>query len=240
MARLGKWAKIWVEGYNLTTRSTNVVTEDIHDEVPNDAYTTDHRYLAGQADGNITLDGYLDDAAGSTHDALKTIANATSKLVTIALGNNATPAIGDPTASMDCQQMEYTNNPDLTAQMAINAVFKNRGSTYGLEWGLLLADATVTANGNQASVDNGASSANGGVGYLHILALSAGDTITVLIEDSPNNSDWTTLITFTLDGTALDAERLTVAGTVDQYVRVSYTVAGASISFPIAVAFKRN
>lgn len=240
MARLGKWAKIWVEGYNLTTRSTNVVTEDIHDEVPNDAYTTDHRYLAGQADGNITLDGYLDDAAGSTHDALETIANATSKLVTIALGNNATPTIGDPTASMNCQQMEYTNNPDLTAQMAINAVFKNRGTTYGMEWGLLLADTTVTANGNQASVDNGASSAGGGVGYLHILALSAGDTITVLIEDSPNNSDWSTLITFTLDGTALDAERLTVAGTVDRYVRVSYTVAGASISFPIVVAFKRN
>lgn len=240
MARLGKWAKIWVEGWNLTTKSTNVSIEDLHDEIPNDAYTQDHRYLAGQADGNITLDGYLDDAAGSTHDALKTIANNTSKLVTVALGNNATPAVGDPTASMNCQQMEYTNNPDLTAQMAVNAVFKNRGTTYGMEWGLLLADTTVTANGNQASVDNGASSADGGVGYLHILALSAGDTITVLIEDSPNNSDWSTLITFTLDGTALDAERLTVAGTVDRYVRVSYTVAGASISFPIAVAFKRN
>lgn len=240
MGRLGKWAKIWVEGYNLTTKSTNVSIEDIRDEIPNDAYTTDHRYLAGQADGNITIDGYLDDTAGSTHDAFKTIANVTSKLVTVGLGNNATPAVGDPTASMNCQQMEYTNNPDLTAQMAINAVFKNRGSTYGIEWGKLLADVTVTANGNQASIDNGASSANGGVGYFHNLALSAGDTITVLIEDSPNDSAWSTLITFTLDGTTLDAERLTVAGTVDQYLRTSYTVAGASISFPIAVTFKRN
>lgn len=240
MARPGKWTKLWVEGYNLTTKSTNVSIEDIRDEVPNDAYTTDHRYLAGQADGNITLDGYLDDTAGSTHDALKTIANATSKLVTVALGNNATPAIGDPTGSMNCQQMAYTNNPDLTAQMAVNAVFKNRGATYGIEWGLLLADATITANGSQASVDNGGSSADGGVGYLHITSLSAGDTITVLIEDSPNDSAWSTLITFTLDGTTLDAERITVAGTVDQYIKASYTVTGASISFPIAVAFKRN
>ncbi|MEM7343003.1 MAG: hypothetical protein AAF485_02060, partial [Chloroflexota bacterium] len=107
-------------------------------------------------------------------------------------------------------------------------------------WGKLLADASVTANGHQASVDNGVSTSNGGVGILHILGLSAGDTITVKIQDSADDAAWSDLLTFTLDGSAIGAERVAVSGTVERYTRASYTVAGSSVSFPIAAAFIRK
>lgn len=239
MTRAGKFTKVWVEQRALTTYILNANISSVFDEHEAGAYSEDKRYNVGRADASIAIEGYLDDTADASHDAFKTISIGSS-LVTCALGNNAAPAVGDPTASFDAQQVNYDVSPDLGALVTFTADMKARGNP--IEWGVLLADTTVTANGNQASVDQTAQTTSGGVGYLHILNTSAGDTITVLIEDSTNDSTWATLITFTLDGTSADAERVATSTTetVDRYVRASYTVTGASISFPIVVAFKRT
>lgn len=239
--RAGKWTKFWVGGYHLSTLLTGIETNLAHAEQEAGGFTQDMQYLLGRGDSGININGLFSDTTGETHDALSTIASGSAaSIITVAYGNNALPAVGDPTSSLQAQKLNYVANPNLDGLVAINAKFKTGLIDQILDNGILLADATVTANGNQASVDNGALTNNGGIGYLHITGLSAGDTITVLIEDSPNDSTWATLITFTLDGTALDAERVAVSGAVDRYVRASYTVTGAAISFPIAVAFKRN
>lgn len=238
MARLGKFCRIFLEGYGLTTDISNVTDiGNVYDELEVSGYTQDHNYLPGMADATIVLDGYFDDASGSTHTALKTITASQSKLVTVALGNNALPTLGDPAASMDAQEVNYTVSPPRDGVMMVNATFKNRGNN--VEWGELLIDTSVTADGQTSSVDNGALSSAGAVAYLHITALSAGDTIVVKVQDSTNNSDWVDLITFALDGSAVDAERATVSGTVNRYVRVDYDVTGTDVSFPIAVNFIR-
>lgn len=238
MGQRGKHTKIWIEGYHLTTKISNIAPGTTFDELDESGYEEDKKYRPGQGDGMITLDGYFDESTGATHDAIKTVGTDGQVLVTAALGNNATPTLGDITASLMAEQFTYDVNPDLKGLIAANATFKAKGKI--IEYGILLADVTVTANGNQSSVDNGASSANGGVGYLHILGLSAGDTITGKVQHSTDNAAWSDLITFTLDGSALDAERIEVSGTVNRYVRASYTVTGASISFPIAVVFIRK
>jgi len=206
------------------------------DEVEASGFTQDHGYVLAQKDAAITLDGYFETDSTA---ALNSPSN--TEHLTVAYGNNALPAVGDITQSIRGAQSTYSAGSAKDGLQTVNATLKPaQGINTPAEFGVLLADATISANGNQASVDNGASSANGGVGYLHITALSAGDTITVLIEDSPDNAIWSTLITFTLDGSALAAERLTVGGTVDRYVRASYTVTGTAISFPIAAAFIRS
>ena len=188
----------------------------------------------------LNLEGMFDDASNTTHDALKSVASgSTASVVTVALGNNAAPTVGDPAFCMQCQQLEYNSTPDLNGMIGVSATFK-AGTDQVVEWANLLADTTVTANGQQSSYDHGAQTTNGGVGYLHITDTSAADTIAVLIEDSANDSTWATLIAFTIDGTSADAERVAVSGTVDRYVRASYTVTGSAISFPIVVAFHRN
>jgi hypothetical protein len=234
----GKHTKIWVGGYALTTKTREVSPISIaYDELESSAYTQDHSTLKGQADSTIGLNGYFSKATGEFHDGVKTITDS-AVLVSTVFGENAAPAVGDIALNLQAQRINYQVNPNLSDIIIASGDFRARGTP--AEFGLLLADLAVTANGQQASVNNGAASANGGVGVLHITGLSAGDTITVLIEDSANNSDWATLITFTLDGSAIGAERLAVTGDVDQYVRASYTVTGSSVSFPIAVLFIRK
>jgi hypothetical protein len=239
MTRAGKFTKIWVEQRALEAYILNANISSVFDEHEAGAYSEDKRYNVGRGDASVAIEGFLDDTTDASHDAFKAISIASS-LITIALGNNATPTVGDIAACFDAQQVNYDVSPALEDLVTFTADMKARGNP--IEWGVLLADATVTANGNQSSVDQAAQTTSGGVGYLHITSLSAGDTITVLIEDSANDSTWATLITFTLDGTAVDAERVATSTTetVDRYVRASYTVTGASISFPIAVAFKRT
>lgn len=240
MARLGKWTKIWIDGYALTTLLTSAVPEAVWDEIEASGYTHDHRYLAGQEDGTITIDGYFDDSTGATSDALATIANGTAKYVTVAFGNNAAPAVGDPACSMNAQQMNYMVSPAKDGIVAVNAVFKSMGN--GIEWGTLLLDASITGDGQAATVDGAAQSTAGAVAYFHQTALSAGDSIdSFAVNDSNDNfvGDDNPAVSSTLDGSAIGAERIAVTGTIERYVRADYTVTGASISFPLVVNFIR-
>jgi hypothetical protein len=237
-AQRAKHTKVWIEGYVLTSRISDTAPSCNFDEAECSGFGQDKGYVKGQADSALPLDGYFSEDTGSTHEALKNAGTDGQMLITLAMGNNAAVALGDITCSLMAEQFNYQPNSDLKGVIAVHADFKCKGKT--LEFGNLLADVTVTANGNQASVDNSAGSSNGGVGYLHILGLSSGDTITVKVQHSTDDSAWSDLITFTLDGSALDAERIEVSGTVNRYVRASYTVTGSSISFPIAVVFVRK
>lgn len=84
-----------------------------------------------------------------------------------------------------------------------------------------------TQGGN--AVDNAASSANGGAGYLECTALTLGGytSVTLKIRHSTDNSTYADLITFTNVTAAPAKERLTVAGTVNRYLASSYAFNGA-------------
>jgi len=237
--RLGKFTKVWIEGYALTTLLTTAPVSNTYEEIEVGAFGQDKYYLAGRSDASLTVEGFFSDATGETHDALKSIASgSTTSIVTVAYGSNAVPTLGDPAACLSAQQLEYTSTPDLNGAIAINASFKP-GRSQAVDFGKLLADETATANGNTSSIDDSSSSSAGAVGYFHIAALSAGDTITINIQDSTDDAAWADLVTCTLDGTAIDGERVAVAGNVDRYVRAEWVVTGAAISFPIAVSFVR-
>ncbi len=236
--RIGKFTKIWVEQYHLSTLLSSVSPSTSFDEVETGGYTQNKMYLAARGDGTISVEGFFSDTANETHDALKSLSSGgTSSIITAAYGANALPIIGDSAVSFDSQQLDYTTTPDLNGAIMVSAEFKARGVVP--EYGVLLADATITATGNQSSYDQTSQTTGGAVGYLHITSLSAGDTITVVIQDSPDDAAWADLVTFTLDGTAVGAERVAVAGTVDRYVRAEYSVTGSGVSFPIVVNFAR-
>lgn len=92
---------------------------------------------------------------------------------------------------------------------------------------VIAAFAAITATTTGTSVDDGASSANGGVAHLHVSAFSGLTSNTVRIEHSTNNSTWSTLTTFTA-ATGTTSQRLTIAAgtTVNRYLRVVDTVVG--------------
>lgn len=238
MGLRGKHTKIWVGGYVLTTKTKDIAASIAADELEESGYSQDHSTLKGQFTSDITLDGYFSPTTGETHTALNSLSD-TNKVVSTALGENAAPAQGDITISLDAEQMNYEVVPNLTDVIGAMANFKQTGNP--AEFGILLADETaVSSNSNTSSVDQSAQSSNGAAAALHITGVSASDTITVKVQDSANDSDWADLITFTLDGSAVGAERATVSGTVDRYVRVLWTVTGSGIDFDFAVMFIRK
>lgn len=92
----------------------------------------------------------------------------------------------------------------------------------------------LTASGSSpgSSVDNGAQTTNGGAAYLICTATDGGD-LDVTVEDSPNDADWSTLLAMTTL-TAVGAEEKEVAGTVDRYLRVSWTLSAGSATWFLA------
>jgi hypothetical protein len=103
-----------------------------------------------------------------------------------------------------------------------------------VDWSAATADASSTA------IDNGASTANGGVAHLHVSAFSGLTSDAIILEHSANNSVWATLGTFTTV-TGVGSERLVIAAgtTVNRYLRISDDVTGTG-SITRLVAFARR
>jgi hypothetical protein len=92
-------------------------------------------------------------------------------------------------------------------------------------------------------VDNGASSANGGVAYLSVPTNTRNGNITVKVQQSADNSTFTDLVTFTAITSAQKISyRVEVAAgtSVARYLRVNYTVAGSTGTATPIVAFSRR
>lgn len=105
---------------------------------------------------------------------------------------------------------------------------------------VLAALAAYTATGNGTSVDNGAASANGGVGHQHVTARSGtSPTNDTAIQHSVDDGVWVDLIVFS-QKIAVGSERATVTGTVNRYTRARRTIGGTgSPSFTQLVSFAR-
>lgn len=140
------------------------------------------------------------------------------------IGIRAAPAVGDPTFSMPLHKAAYTISGEGPVFVNINTDVGQTGSLSvgGLPmrpWGKALAiGASLSTNTNGTSVDNGASSANGALAYLHITA-SSGGAWALTVQDSTDNSTFADLITFSANGSTVTAEQGSATGTVDRYVR---------------------
>ena len=104
---------------------------------------------------------------------------------------------------------------------------------------LFAAEATHGSAGSTDSKDDGASSASGLAAYLHILDINTG-TPTFKIQDSPNDSSWSDLVSFSAvaNGAEPAAERVTVSGTVNRYLRVTSTGSFSDAKF--VVVYRRG
>jgi hypothetical protein len=125
------------------------------------------------------------------------------------------------------------------------------GGTVAFEWGAVAQGAVgfgVTLHSASEETVDGSEgyhtgpvggSATGAILHLHVLSVSAADSIVVTVEHSTNHVDWTTLDTFTA-ATAAGAQRRIVTGTVNRYTRVSWDISGTDPSITFAVALART
>ena len=238
----GADALLLVDGYNLTgytidlTHGEEATTEECHtlgDSWAEYASTSLNRFSAEQ-------NGFYDDDAFASNEALVGVSGAQRQLALLIEGNtHGKKYIG----CVGVVQGKFTRQASRGGLTKANASFSGSGA---VEEGLIHTPlgALSGASGDGTAVNNGGSSANGGVGHLHVAALALGgyDDLVLKVRHSADNSTYADLITFTAVTAAPTAARVTVAGTVNQYTRSNwaYSGSGSSQSATVFIGFKRN
>lgn len=239
----GDHVRVLVDGYELTGDSNRILINDTYDMHDITAFSDGvHNFIPGQSRSLMEHSGYLNPQAGASHPVLKDqVIN--NSVVSLYLGQNAVPVIGDPVYALRALQGKYQSQLETGKVVPFSAAFVSNGN-HGGSWGVALAVAvnfTNTTNGTV--VDNGAATANGGIGVLHILQAAASDTYSITVEGSTTGAfggEQTTLGTFVKNGSALGAERVPVSGTIPRYLRWRAVRTGsAGNTVKIAVSFAR-
>ena len=183
----------------------------------------------------LNAEGFYDDATDSINAALSG-AEATSKVVTYYYAGGT---LGTPFTSHEgVFAGTYTRQATRGELTKANGTYTVTGVKD--EGVVLLPLATVSAPGTGSAANNDASTSSGGAGTLQVTAVDGtSPTADVKIRDSADNITYAALITFT-QATARTAERKTVSGTVNQYLKVSYTIGGTAPNVTMVVGFARG
>lgn len=237
MAFQGYNVVLLANGYNLSPyfRQVDLALSRSTDDVT--AFTnTSEAHIPVLRSGELTPTGFYDPALGASADVL---------YGALGSSNNAhwsfMPA-GDvltyPVYSIIGPLATYGISEELAKAVPIAAK-----TTAGVRPERLLNHhplASRTATGTGTSIDNGASSPDGGAALLQVLDVSGSTpNLVVKVQDSADGSSWADILTFTAVTASNAKERLTLSGTVRRYTRAIWTISGTNPSFLFHVAFGR-
>lgn len=157
-------------------------------------------------------------------------------IASMMVGIRAAPVAGDIAFALPLEQKQYVVDGQGPALISVDLIGPGQGHTVPSKaWGVVLDPGTsrsVTFSGTSVN-DVAAATTNGGKAYLHVLAKDAeAGTYALIIEHSTDGNSWATLGTFTLTGSALDAEQLVIAAgtTVNKWLRFSGAKTGTRVA----------
>lgn len=183
-----------------------------------------HTHLSLLKDGQVKLGGLFDPTTGGSTDVLSTAFGASAARVYSHFPMDDT--IGNPARLVSARESEYTEKQAVAGLVELNAtIMSDGGADPGFSQKALSAETSST---NSTSIDNAASSSNGGVAHLHVTAYSGLTNAIFKIQHSTDNSVWADLATFATI-TAVGSERVVVATgtTVNRYTRAISTLSGS-------------
>lgn len=192
------------------------------------------REVPGLRDGSVSLAGFLETGAGASEAVLRAALNdSDGQIFTLAPYGLAIGSL------VELGQMVEGSYNVTTAENDVNQASAEFQAEGGLDLGVALHDHTAeTAIGDYTSVDETAATSEGGVGHLHVTAFT-GTNATFKVQHSTDNVVWVDLIAFT-QVTAVGAQRIEVAGTVNRYVRGQMSAATGLTSTTFSIAFARR
>ena len=239
--RHGKNVNVFLDEYDFSTYFNDVTASTSVDTAETSAFGTSAKtYVVGHRDGTVSLSGMFEstESTGTDQYFATALGSATKIKLIVALEGNSN---GAGAIMLVADDTSYEVSSAIADIVQASAEFQ---STDAVEHGRILSSGSaVSATGNGTGVDNGASTANGGAGFLSVPVNTRNGNITVKIQHSADNSTFADLVTFTVvSSTAKTSERVEVASgtTVNRYLRVNYTVAGSSGSATPVVAFTRR
>ena len=192
---LKRWTRFFMGGYDLSGYSHSFGPAGAEHETPGITALSDAVQGGLPDHAMISLGdfkGIFDNTATSSLHVLHSGNQGAAHIVTAAIGIRAAPAAGDPVFSGRFMLDNYksvTADGMLAVEMKFGPWDAANLIAYDRPWGFLShANGAETAvNGATGLDDNGASSALGGFGVLHVL--DGNGTATVSIEHSAVNVD---------------------------------------------------
>jgi len=234
----GKNVSVFINQYDFSAYFNDVSASSMVETAEVSAFGSSAKeYIVGLQDGTVSLSGMFDGSTTGTDTVFSSVLGSTTKQNVIVApsghSNGATAIV------LEADDTSYEVSGAVADVVQTSAEFQ---SSDGVEHGKILSSGSaITATGSGTSVDNTASSANGGVGFVSVPTNTRNGNITVKVQQSADNSTFTDLITFTVvSSTTKTFQRVEVTGTVARYLRVNYTVAGSTGSATPVVAFARR
>lgn len=209
---------------------------DVEDVTPFGAPGMAHVFVRALNQGKISVAGWYDPTLilAPTPDiklaALRTQDGVASPAF-ISIAPNGT-AVGSVVKSAQIFETQYKVNSQATKVTTISAAFTDHGPlTDALS--LVPITAPITSTGNGASVDNTTSSLTGAIATLHVTTITGTTpTATFKVQHSTDNVTFVDLSpTFTALTTVTGSQRITIAGTINRYVRGAWTIGGTTPSY---------
>ena len=110
MALAGDHVQVLVGGYELTGDSNRLTVDDRRDLLEKTTFgDAAHNFLLGQVMNRLAHEGFLNADAARSHPVLQ--GATVDGVVSLLLGQNTDPAVGDPVYSLLAQQEQYQTTP---------------------------------------------------------------------------------------------------------------------------------
>lgn len=206
---------------------------------------TARMFIPGLRGGTVSLSGFYDGDQDATDEKLSnSLATADGEVVTV-MPEGLT--VGKVAECLKARTTRYGLSSPVDGVGTVSGDIQSDG---GVRSGHVLRtlDNEVTSDGDETSVDNAASTAEGGVGHLHVTEADndGGGDLVVMIEHSDTGAfagEQAVLVTFApVEGQPV-AERVEVAAgtTVNRHLREVHLVSGGvAPRWTFAVAFGRG
>ena len=247
-----KFTKIYVNGYEISCQASNIGSVGYTSDAPMVAAYCDEvlNSVLGQAQIQCgPLNAFLSHSATTgIHEVFDDGTNTVD--VMIAFGSLAVPAAGDPVFAWTMRQGGYTAD-GAEGVVGVNIPFPNADYStvkgYHSPFGLLVhaKGAETAANTAVATIDNAASSANGGIFAYQLF--SSNGTVTLKLQEADTNlnanfADLTGATSGIIDASVTPASgmvTLSTTATVKRYIRWQLAF-GTATTATFALAFIRG
>ena len=219
----GAKTRVYWNGFDLTRYSRDVTTEPVVDTVDTSTFGTDSKtHLAGMIGTKVTLAGLMDGAATGNEPRLfaDLQANTTSLQSLIGIHLPQGDTVGASGYGFQAFETTMKVNSPIKDVVMLDASFDITGKLDRIQsYHPLGAEASAFTGTDR---DNGATSANGAVGFIQCDGSGSAGASTWLIEGSPDGATWTTFMTFAaLAHNVRSAQKVEAVGTVPRHTRVT-------------------
>lgn len=198
-------------------------------------------FIPGLTNGELGFEGFIEQqkqgGATTIQDTIRDVSQTDSGALMTAAPGGLVMHYPSFFCKADISSFEIESSVDDAVSFSV----ESQGDE-GIDWGHLLhVHTAVSADGDGSALDHGDSTGSGGAAMLHVTDVTgAPDGFEVVVQHSDDDDTYVDLVTFSsVDEPA--AEFKTVSGTVNQYIRASWSFdGGTSPTATFVLSFARR